>query len=103
MQSNQFTTKLIEIIVPDQLDQDSKLTSSTENLDETLSNLSYIFLVIECVESDVKKLLSTTPQVDLSESHLLAIMYNSLCSLNYLHTSNIIHRDLKPANLLIDS
>lgn len=28
-------------------------------------------------------------------------MYNLLCSLNFLETSNLIHRDLKPSNILI--
>ena len=38
----------------------------------------------------------------LSEDHVVTILYNILCSLNYLHGSNIMHRDLKPSNILIN-
>ena len=31
------------------------------------------------------------------------IMYNMLCSINFLHSANIMHRDLKPENILVDS
>lgn len=30
-------------------------------------------------------------------------MYNLLCSLHFLHSSNIVHRDIKPSNILVDS
>lgn len=30
-------------------------------------------------------------------------MYNLLCSINFLHSSNIMHRNIKPGNILIDN
>lgn len=37
------------------------------------------------------------------DEHFVIILYNLLCSINFLHSANIAHRDLKPANILIDS
>ena len=34
---------------------------------------------------------------------MVSILYNLLCSLNFLHTANIMHRDIKPANILVDA
>ena len=42
-------------------------------------------------------------EIELTEQHIVYIMYNTLCSMNFLHTANIMHRDIKPANLLIDN
>ena len=40
--------------------------------------------------------------MSFTEEHLITILYNMLCSVNFLHSANVIHRDLKPANILID-
>jgi mitogen-activated protein kinase 1/3 len=61
-------------------------------------------MVLENSESDFKKVLTSVGDgTIISESHVVTIIYNALCSLNYMHTANIMHRDIKPANLLIDS
>ena len=57
---------------------------------------------MEHVETDLKKVLNMADQLDLSEEHLKVIIYNLLCCMNFIHTSNVIHRDLKPANILLD-
>jgi len=48
-------------------------------------------------------MISTIPKTVLKEDHVIAILYNQLCALNFIHSADIIHRDLKPANFLIDS
>ena len=35
--------------------------------------------------------------------HVMVILYNLLCALNYIHTANLMHRDLKPENVIIDN
>ena len=63
---------------------------------------THLFLVMEYVENDMKKLMNDVSLIELQEDHLITIMYNALCSLKFIHSCNIIHRDLKPANFLID-
>ena len=57
---------------------------------------------MEIGELDLRKLLDTVPNTELDEEHIITILYNALCAMNYIHSTNIIHRDLKPANFLID-
>jgi mitogen-activated protein kinase 1/3 len=72
-------------------------------LSNNISGLSYLFLVLEYHESDLKKVVTTVGEgTNISEEHIITIMYNTLCSINYMHSANIMHRDIKPANLLID-
>jgi len=42
------------------------------------------------------------PDFVFTEEHIKVILYNLLCSINFLHSANVIHRDLKPANILVD-
>lgn len=69
-----------------------------------LSNFKQIFLVMEYIESDLKKILNSVHRgTVLEEDHIVTMMYNSLCALNFIHSANLMHRDLKPGNLLVDS
>ena len=58
---------------------------------------------MELGETDFKKLMTNTPATQIDESHIITILYNMLCSMNYMHSAGIVHRDLKPSNFLIDS
>ena len=82
MSSNIFTSKLIDLILPE-------------------GELTHLFVVMSLGQRDVKSLVTTGGHA-LNESHIITIVYNLLCSLGYLHSLNIIHRDIKPANLLIN-
>ena len=62
-----------------------------------------LFIVMEYLESDLKKMMNQGIEVNLTEDHILHIIYNTICALKFLHSANVLHRDLKPANILIDT
>jgi serine/threonine protein kinase len=39
---------------------------------------------------------------EFTDGHIKVVLYNLLCSINFLHSANVVHRDLKPANILVD-
>ena len=84
MKDNHFTTSIYDIIVPN----------------DDFDNVTHIFLVMEYFDLDLKKLFSFNTS-GFGHSHFVIILYNLLCSVNFLHSANIMHRDLKPANVLL--
>lgn len=44
----------------------------------------------------------TTQSTLLDERQIIAISYNILCGLSFIHSLGIIHRDLKPMSILVD-
>lgn len=85
MKNNVFTTKILDIIASKQTDK-----------------LSYVFLVMEHVDQDLKKVFNSTKSIEFNEDHVLTILYNTLCAINFVHSANLMHRDIKPANILVD-
>ena len=57
---------------------------------------------MEYVEFTLSKTLKRSQDIGFNVEHLKIILYNSLCSLNFIHSTNIIHRDIKPSNILLD-
>jgi serine/threonine protein kinase len=51
----------------------------------------------------MKKMIVDASEFEITEDHIKITMYNALCAIQFLHSSNIIHRDIKPANLLMTS
>jgi len=84
-----FTTLIYDIITP-------KIDT------ESASKLPYMFIVMEFVDTDLSKIMRQAEQIEFDEEHLKCLLYNILCSLNFIHTANLIHRDIKPANILVD-
>jgi len=66
-----------------------------------MMDLGQLCFVMELMDQDLNELLFSDSK--FTESHLVKVVYNALCSLAFLHEANIMHRDLKPANFLIDS
>ena len=56
---------------------------------------------MELSSKDLKKAFETGGDEMITEDQLISMLYNMLCSLNFIHSANIMHRDLKPANILI--
>lgn len=87
MKHNVFTNQILDIVLP-----------NSNNLEECPG----IFLILEYVECDVWKLLNVQELTDFEVDHVRTIMYNLLCSVQYIHSANLMHRDLKPGNILVD-
>lgn len=88
MEGNIYTVKMLDVILP-------------VNKPEDLQSFQFMFIVMEYIELDVLTMFSRITPEDFTEKHVLHIMYNTLCCLNFLETANVLHRDLKPNNLLI--
>ena len=88
MPDNIFTIKLLDVII------DAKTKEDLQTFDQ-------IFLVTECIDHDLRAILTTNKPRNFDSQHAKSILYNLLCSINFLQTANILHRDLKPANILI--
>ena len=84
MKNNSYTPKLIDLIQVHDKDGD------------------HLFIVLEYMQSDLRKVLLTTKNISFDEGHVKVLLYNTLTCLKYLHSANVMHRDLKPANILID-
>ena len=91
MPGNIFTTKLMEIIVPQQYLQ----TNDFEDLE-------HIFLVMDYIDYDLKKMFFSDEPSNFNEKHLLTIWYNILCAIRFLHSTGLMHRDIKPGNILVN-
>ena len=91
MPGNIFTTKLIEIVVPQQFEK-------TKNF----KDLEHIFLVMDYIDYDLKKMFFSDEPSNFNEKHLLTIWYNILCAIRFLHSTGLMHRDIKPGNILVN-
>ena len=87
--SSKFIPSLIDVIIP-----------VKEKSVEALKN---IFLVMEDEGKDLTKLLDSSSSTNITQDHVRQILYNLLCAIKFIHSTNVLHRDLKPGNILIDS
>lgn len=73
-----------------------------ENKQDPTEEIKGIFVVMEYIPNDLKKMIQLVEPDAFEEQHVKIIMYNLLCAINFLHSANVMHRDIKPANLLVD-
>ncbi|XP_049908116.1 mitogen-activated protein kinase 4 isoform X1 [Epinephelus moara] len=64
------------------------------------AQLSALYIVQECMETDLARLLEQGP---LSTGHATLLFYQLLRGLKFIHSANVLHRDLKPANIFINT
>ncbi|KAF3695694.1 Mitogen-activated protein kinase 4 [Channa argus] len=62
--------------------------------------LSALYIVQECMETDLARLLEQGP---LPTDHATLLFYQLLRGLKFIHSANVLHRDLKPANIFINT
>ena len=81
---NVFTTKLHDVIYDE------------ENAPQ------FIFLILDYCEYDIAKAILNQRPDNMEEDHVVTVVYNILCAINFIHSTGIMHRDLKPGNILIN-
>ena len=64
-------------------------------------NVKSVFLIMEHFPTDLKEFLNVEEKDPHNAHGFITILYNILCSVNFLHSQNLIHRDIKPSNFLI--
>eukprot|EP00066_Takifugu_rubripes_P024678 XP_011613944.1 PREDICTED: mitogen-activated protein kinase 4 [Takifugu rubripes] len=64
------------------------------------TQLSALYIVQECMETDLARLLEQGP---LDTDHATLLFYQLLRGLKFIHSANVLHRDLKPANIFINT
>lgn len=60
-----------------------------------------LFVVMEYISLDLKSKLEREGEIGWDKKQIKTILYNMLCTINFIHSANIMHRDIKPANILI--
>ena len=91
IKGNVFTNKLLDVILPEKLDINSS------------KPIPYLFLVMEYIPFDLLGIQESNKLANkFSEQHIIVMLYNMLCSLNFFHSAGLLHRDIKPSNILVD-
>ena len=89
---------IIEIILLKELEHPNIL-----NIVDVLHGKKTITLVLDYIESNLKKIILQNPEKGLSPSLLKNYLYQILKGIAYMHKKKILHRDIKPENILMTS
>ena len=91
LKENVYSTKIYDILTPQSLEKDNSPVDS-------------IFVVMEQVDYDLKKMLKKLEEApqEFNEDHVTIILYNMLCCLNFIHSAGLMHRDIKIENILVN-
>lgn len=87
MKTNLRTIKLYDIILPDDAISHSKDKDDLENIIYDKTKLTHVFLVTDVELTDLRKMFEVLHFKDVDDEHLLTILYNLICAVNYLHTA----------------
>ena len=89
MDDNIFSPKLIDVVVPLKRFKDGR-----EKFED-------LFIIMEYFEYNLTACFSRIKENSFTDEHVITIMYNTICALNFIHSAGVVHRDLKPQNLLM--
>jgi mitogen-activated protein kinase 1/3 len=89
-----------DIIFPDRQQVESCYLNTSDF--DVKSKQHFIFIVMECLESDLKALINNDNKLDITEGHIKIVAYYMLCNIKFVHSGNILHRDIKPSNFLVN-
>ena len=82
MDDNLFTPKLVDVVVP--LRKNAASADGCQKFNE-------LFLVMEFYSQNLQSVYTDIDRSSFTEDHVLIIMYNLLCAMNYLHSANLLH------------
>jgi serine/threonine protein kinase len=61
-----------------------------------------LFIISDYQKSTLQSIMLQDKNNNFKEEHLILIVYNLLCAVKQMHSSNIIYRDINPENILIN-
>ena len=89
IKDNSYTPMLYDILIPEKALND-------------IAQMKCLFVVMEYISVDLKSSLEGEGGIKWGTNDIKQILYNMLCTINFIHSCNVMHRDIKPANILIN-
>ncbi|KAK4802582.1 hypothetical protein SAY86_000785 [Trapa natans] len=78
-----------------------KVVAITDILPPHRETFKDVCIGYELMDIDLHQIIRSSQA--LSEEYSKYILYQILCGLKYIHSTNVLHRHLKPSNLLLNS